>query len=408
LVFATACIAAICPAQDRLSLDNAIQRSLDASPRVRAAAAKVAAAKASLLHAKSGFAPQVELGPGVGFTNGNSLLSQRIDIGGIRSAFVTLAAAEVASAEVDLQSASQGRAFEVATAYYDLARAKAEEEAVADSVRLANELAGLVRKQVEAGVAPTVQITRAEIEASRVQQELVRAQGGVSARLATLRILVNSPELSVDGVERLPADLGPRAMDVLTAQALANRAEVAKAKGQIDIARAESMVTKANRKPSLYASLATDFWSLDRDPFQSRNVGLQAFMSFPLFNRRAARAEDARDAAVVKAAEADLDIAEAQIRLELARTSEELAARLKVAQNYRADIIPKTESLLQATRRGYEQGLSTLIDLIDAQRTVRLAQTEYLTALFEAQRADLELRRAAATLAPSQSKENPN
>lgn len=402
-------LTAVSSAQDRLSVEDAVRRSLDSSPQVRAAAERVESARFGLARANVGFSPQVELAPGLGFTNGNSLLSQRIDIGGTRQAASRLAEAELEAARVQLQAARQGRAFEVASGYYDLARARAEEAAVAESARLSKELAALVRKQVEAGVVPSVQIARADIEASRVDQELLRARGAVASRLATLRSLIGDEQLKAEVVgDEVPSEFATATVDDLIAQALRNRADVARARSLVQVAQAESGVTRASRKPTLYAALASDAWSLDRDPFRGDRFGVQAFLSFPLFDRGLARAEDARDRALVRAAEADLAATERQVRMELARASEELAARQQVAANYRNDILPQSEKLLEATRRGYEQGLSALIDLIDAQRTARLTRTEYLTALYEAHRAELELRRIAATLAPAPSeKETP-
>lgn len=394
-------ISAFSVAQDRLSVEDAVRRGLDSSPQVRAAQERVEAARARLARANVGFNPQVELAPGLGFTNSNSLVSHRIDVGGIRRASVNLAQAELESVRAELQATRQTRGFEIASAYYDLVRARSEERSVEEAVRLARELLALVRKQVEAGEAPQIQVTRAEIEAARVEQDLVRSRGAVASRLTSLRTLTGDEALAIEGIASdLPEEPAAPALPDLIARALGNRADVIRARTLVAVAQAEGDVQRANRRPSLYAAVASDNWSLDRDPFDSRKLGLQAFLSFPLFDRGVARTEDAENRAAVRAAEADLAGIERHVRLELTRAAQDLDARRQVAANYRTQILPQSESLLTASRRGYEQGLSSLLDVIDAQRTARLTRTEYLTALYEAARAQLELRRAAATLAP--------
>jgi outer membrane protein TolC len=300
-----------------------------------------------------------------------------------------------------LQAARHGRAFDVASAYYDLVRARGEAAAVAESARLAHELVALVRRRVEVGEAPQVQVTRAQIEAARVDQELVRAGGAVVSRLATLRLLIGDESLLHDAVgKELPDEPAPPELPSLLTQALLNRAEVARARTLVEVAEAEVGIARANRRPSLYGGVSADIWSLDRNPFQSQNLGLQAFLSFPLLDRGSLRADEARTRALVSAAQREVEAVKQQVRIEVTRAAQELGPRLRVAANYRTQILPQSQELLDATRRGYEAGLSTLLDVVDAQRTARLTRTEHLNALHDALRADLELRRAAGTLAP--------
>jgi outer membrane protein TolC len=400
-VFFSAVLAGLSFGQS-LDLPEAVRRGLASSPSIQAAQERVAAARAAVSRARAGFNPEVELAPGLGFTNGNNLLSQRFDIGGVRAAQTAVAQAELESALADLQAATQTRAAEISSAYYNLVRSRAEAAVVSSSADLAARLVDLVKKRVQIGEAAEVQATRAEIEALRVQQELVRARGSVETRLAVLRALLGDESLTVEAIPlELPApSAAPTVSEVLT-QALANRADISHARSLIAAARAEVGLARANRKPTLHAGVAADIWSLDRNPFQSQNFGLQAFLSFPLFDRGSLRAEDQRNQALVRAAEAELAAAERTVRLEVTRSLGELAARRTVADNYRTQILPAADRLVKISIAGYEAGLTTLIDVLDAQRTARVTQTEYLSALYEAALAELELRRATATLAPS-------
>ncbi len=389
---------------------TAVQRGIEASPQVRAASERVRAALGRRSPVPgAGFNPEVELAPGVGFTNGNSLLSQRFDIGGVRRAETVLAQAELQSALAETQAARQARAFGVASAYYDLVRARGEAAAVAESASLAHKLVALVRQRIAVGEAPQVHVTRAQIEAARADQELVRAGGAVVSRLTTLRLLIADDAVLPDAVgSELPAEPVPPQLPTLLSQALLNRAEVARARTLVEVAEAEVGITRAHRRPSLHGAVAADFWSLDRNPFQSRNLGLQAFLSFPLLDRGSLRADEARTRALVSAAEREVEAVEQQVRVEVTRAAQDLEPRLRVAANYRTQILPQSQELLDATRRGYEAGLSTLLDVVDAQRTARLTRTEHLNALYDALRADLEVRRAAGTLAPARTGKEEN
>lgn len=80
--------------------------------------------------------------------------------------------------------------------------------------------------------------------------------------------------------------------------------------------------------------------------------------------------------------------------MEIERAAAELAAAREVALGYQATVLPRTQELLQATRAGFDSGLTSFLEVLEAQRLARLTQTEYLNALFEATRARIALDRA--------------
>ena len=83
-----------------LSVEAAIRLALERDPAVAAAQSRLEAATAGVRGARAPFNLQGEVAPGVGFTNGNALLSQPFDIGGRRSA--------AARAATGARSAAQG------------------------------------------------------------------------------------------------------------------------------------------------------------------------------------------------------------------------------------------------------------------------------------------------------------
>lgn len=386
-------------AQGALTFDEAVRLGIEGSPHVKAAEAEVQASEAGIRRARAGFLPQVELAPGAWFTNGNTALSQRFDISGVVSARASAAEAQAEVARSLLTIARQQAAYRVGLAYFESSRAKAELAAARESAELAARFADLVRRRVEAGEAPQVQAGRAGLEANRAAQEIVRAAADLRARLSALQTLTGRREISAEDVSEAAALQPWNPADFFTA-ALQSRGEIMEAKAGIAVAQAEARVIKAERGPVLSAGVSADFWSLNRDPFHSRNVGLQAFLSFPLFDKGAFRAEAQRGQAILRAAEARVREVESLIRIELANALEERAARAQVAESYRSQILPEARSVVEATQKGFETGISTLLDVLDAQRTLRQVSSESLRAQFDALGADLELRRAVGQLAP--------
>ncbi|MFN3648229.1 MAG: TolC family protein [Armatimonadota bacterium] len=390
-----------------LTLEEAVRLSLAQSPAVAAAAARLEAASAGLRGARAPFNPQAELAPGVGFTNGNALLSQQIDLGGRRSAQAEAAAGLRQAAEAELRLAQLQSAAETRAAYYDLVRTRAVEEAARETAELARQLRDAVKRRVEIGEAPLVQQTRAGIELARAEQDAVRAAGETRARAATLNLILGRPaDTAVVPAESLEIPEAPAPREQLLDRAEQARPELAAARAVLAARRGAVAVARAARRPELFAELAADTWSLDRDPFNSRNLGLQARLSFPLFDRGRLRAEEDRARAGVREQEAEVEATRRAVRVEIERAAAELTAARQVAQSYREAILPQTEELLRSTRAGFEAGLTSFLEVLEAQRVVRQTRTEYQNALFDAVRARIALDRALGT-APGLAPEPP-
>lgn len=381
--------------ESTLSAVEAVRLGVAASPSVAAARHRYEAALAALRGARAPFNPQAELAPGVGFTNGNAVLSQQLDIGGRLSAQSRSAAGARDAAAAQLRQAELETAEAVTTAYFDLARARALESAARESVELVRQIRDAVRRREEIGEAPRVQVTRAEIELARAEQELVRAGGAVKARLAALNLLLGrdpAAPLATSTPMALPDE--PETAERLLIAAERSRPEVQVARGLVAARRGEVDLARAERRPELFAELAMDAWSLDREPFNSRDLGFQARLAFPLLDRGRLRAEVARARSGVAAQEAELESVRRALRVEVTAAAAELSAARAAVLAYQEQVLPRSRELLRATRAGFEAGLTSFLEVLEAQRLARQTRTEYENTLFEAVRARIALDRA--------------
>ncbi len=385
--------------QQDLSAEDAVRRAVASSPAVRAAQSRVDAAEAALRAARAPFGVMAEAAPGVGFTNSVAALSHRIDIGGRRSAAAAAAEGEVAIGRAGLDAARLQEAAEARTAYFDLVRARTVESGARESAKVVEQLRDLVRRRVEIGEAPAIQATRAEIEAARAQQDVLRAGGEARGLEAALNVrLGNPPETPLRVSDAFPPP-ETRTAAQLSADAVRRRPEIAEAQGRIAARRGEVAVARAHGKPDLFAELATDIWSVDRrESWNSRNVGIQARLSFPLVDGGAIRNNVRRAEAGVREREAELAGLTRQITMEVERAHAEARAANEVVSNYQRTILPQTEDLLRATRIGFETGLSSFLEVLEMQRAARMTQAEYQSALFTAARSRIQLERATAAI----------
>ena len=391
---------ALSPPPGGLSADATVRLALAQSPAVRAAQSRLEAATAGLRGARAPHGLQVELAPGVGFTNGNSLLALPLDIAGLRPAQVRVAGGEREAAAASLHQARLQAAAEARVAFFDLARARAAESAATEAADLARQVQEIVRRRVELGEAPAVQATRARIEVARAEQEAVRARGEARGRLGALNLLLGrAPQAATILSEGLTLPAVPASTARLRERALQQRPDLAALRALVAARQGDVAVARARRRPTLSAELASDIWSLDRgDPFQSRDLGFQARLTFPLFEQTRLGADVDRASALARAQEADLAAGLRAVEVEIERAQADADAAREVALGYQQAILPQTEELLTATRSGFASGLVSFAEVLDAQRVVRQTRTEYLSALYEAVRAAAALDVAVGNL----------
>jgi cobalt-zinc-cadmium efflux system outer membrane protein len=369
-----------------------VRIAVEGNPQVLAARSRLAEADAALRGARSHFGVQAEIAPGGGYTNGNALLSHRLDFGGRISAESRKALADRDAALADLASAQLRVAAESRMAYFDAVRAKEAEKVADDSLSVVRQIGQAVKRRVEIGEAPAVQATRAEVEVARVEQDVLRLRGERLAREATLNLLLGRPANSpLTLADTLSTPSPPGETVPLIERALRERPDLLAARSRVEGQKGAVAMAKAEGRPDAFAEVASDTWSLDRQPFQGRNLGAQLRIAFPLLDGGRLRAGVHKALAVVNEREADLKSLELAARIEIEQAVAELTSAREIVSNYRSTIVPRTEELLAATRSGFETGLSSFVDVLDAQRVSRQIRSEYLAALHDAVRARIGL-----------------
>ncbi|MBD8533357.1 MULTISPECIES: TolC family protein [unclassified Massilia] len=372
-----------------IDLPTAIRLAL-AQPGVRAAAHEVAASDAVLEQAGSYPNPTLEYlreGQRAGTRTTTIVLNQPIELGGKRRARVALAEGSAGLARSELAARRQEVRAHVIAAFYGL-QVAGERHGVAQSLLdLARRSVDVAARRVAAGKISPIDETRARLAAADAASAVNGAKGELALARARLGGLIGQPGeaivLAPSSIEQLP-DARPRA--TLLAD---DTAAVRRARGQLAAQLAQAEVERAARIPDVTVSVGSQ-----RDDEVGRRqavVGLS--VPLPLFNRNAGnlsaaliRADKARDELAAAQAMAAADLAGAGARYETARAEASLL---------RQDVLPQAASAYDRTLTGFEFGKFSMLDVLDAQRTLFQARTRYLDALLGAWRAWADIERLA-------------
>ena len=204
-------------------------------------------------------------------------------------------------------------------------------------------------------------------------------------------------EGSLDILPSLPA------LDDLNSR-LATSPSLLRARIEVDHRLALAEVERSQRIPNLTVSLGAK----RREELGRNQTILGVSIPLPIFNRNQGnllealrRIDKARD---------ELSTAEVRLFNELAQAHERLSTAHQEVALLQRDILPGAQSAFDAATRGFELGKFSFLEVLDAQRTLFQAKSQYLHALSEAHQSAAEIERILGealpdlTLAPAAAK----
>lgn len=323
-----------------------------------------------------------------------------------RLAALTMAAdAETA---VSVHRAAQEQlevALQVESQFYAVQAAKAVERAAADAYQRASQRHEMVKVSVERGLRARIDVTRAEADLTRFEVGRVRARGSVEAAQAMFAAAVGSSEPLLDASGTVDQAVPLPAMGEVLTQAIDHdpsvSAALAKLESQQALTRAVTLSWapsviltagvsgRAGGAPSSGGSSEHSGW-LPVVPNWDVGLVLQA----PVFD------------GVLLARRSLSQASEAVLRHELSVTRRRVLAEIQRAYTgYRvaASTVPALAEATSAAQRNYEQasarfraGLSTSVELADAEALRTDAEIQLAIGQFEVARARAALGRSIA------------
>jgi outer membrane protein TolC len=330
---------------------------------------------------------------------------------------------DIANIRVQEQVTRVGASAE--SAYWALVSSIAGVEVQQRSLDLALELERTNRARVDVGQSPPLDLVAARAEVAQRRENLIVAQTQALQAEDVLRTLVIDPKrtdywnLRIEPADRVPPGGTPPDVDSAVRRALAERADIAEARKQIEASDISVTLARNQTLPDLraqatyltngqggtrllrtggfpgtisgvertgYASVLEQILTSD---FPTWSVGFT--MTYPI-GRSTEEANLAR-------ARIERDQAAARVRsLELEVVRQVRDAALRVEQNRQRIETTRlgrelAEQRLDAERKRFEVGMSTSFLVIQAQRDLAVARDNELRAALEHQLAQVEFER---------------
>ncbi|SDO96774.1 outer membrane protein, protease secretion system [Pseudomonas arsenicoxydans] len=389
--------------QEALSLTAAYDASRVNDPTVQSAAHAYDASTHEEAIGRGGLYPQVSLTSRYGYggrTDGGSDTSY-VNSNDYQANNVTLAAQQPLYDKGRWAAYQEGKArgqlgsqlFDVAgqtlydrvaKGYFDVARAENEIKLIAQQKTAINGLVTQSKKLYQGGQGAITDIDEAQARLDLVDAQEAEAQ---ARRVAALRALSGRASVAIEDIQSMREELPtgnpiPPERDLPYWTAIAHDAnpELAARLAAVKVAEAQADSQRAGHYPTL--SLTTQLSRQETRQYQEQDprqdsyyVGVQ--LDIPLYRGGAVRASVAKAEAQVAGAQSDYDVQRQQLAEDIETDYLGVVAGFaKSKAMLRA--VESNQRALTSTEKGFQGGVRSTVDILDAQQRVFQARRDLL------------------------------
>jgi len=400
-------------------LEIAYQQAANSSPMIRQAQAQLDAELAGKPMARSALLPHLNAfaSGGMNTARVTGFGNQTISTGyhsDIFSASLTeslfdgqslvalkQADSRIQAAAAALAYAQQVVALEVTQDYFGVLQAEANQRVAQQQVNLLQGIRDQTNASLKVGTGDIITVQEAQAQLDAANADLIAAKNAVSVARNQMVRLTHNPVGTLRDVTALEA-IGPQpnTADAWVAAALKNQPLLQQARAALHVSEQQVQYAERARWPTLTLSgVGQHAAGTLIPPVAMDQVGASLNLSIPIFEGGHTRASIHQAQALARASRENVANTQDQIALD-AQTAF-LNLESSVAQ-YRAaeQAVTSAKVSLEGTRKGYEIGSRSIIDLLTATANFTAAQRNYFLALYTQLVARTQLKAAAGVLTP--------
>lgn len=316
-----------------------------------------------------------------------------VELGGRRSRRIDLATEEVSLADAELQTEFRIMRRELREAFYSLVAADERVQLAEDVVDISRRLRDAAQARFEAGAAPRLEVLQADLGVTRAETDLELARSIRVGFQAGLNSVLNFPPQQTTTVSGSLADsVQPMTFEAALAQALTSNVDLVTLDRQIAVEQRRIDLLKAERTPTPVFSVRGLF---NNPPEFNAGIGAGVNVDVPVFARNQGPiAESVATAAQLRAKREDT---RRDVENSLYAIVTRLDARRRQVEAYAQRLVPTASNLETLAEESYRAGRTSVLGVLDAQRSLRDLRRDALQAALDLQLSLAELEEILGT-----------
>lgn len=326
-------------------------------------------------------------------------LNQTVLLGGKIGARTEVAKAGLALASAQLQEYLRSLKEEAADAYVDGLSDMLKLRRDLKGLQRARELIGLIHGEMDKGKAGQIDLLRSRVSALQARDDLINAQSHLQQTLVKMAILLgrSTNQEMVRPIGNL--DIPPRdfRLEALLANAMVARSSIAAARAALETARAQYHLVEVNRVPDVTVGVSYNHFTQATNPIDPspafNALGLQLSLPIPLSSLNQGELQEAHFAQLQ--AEEALQAVQLKVESDVRGTYERYDLAVDTVAQYAKELVGDANQVYKAKLFSLEKGQTSLLDVLDAHRTINHVYIDYYNALAEQAKALIALEHAA-------------
>lgn len=333
----------------------------------------------------------------MGYVYGASL-GWTIELGGKRKARVNLARNQSELSRLQLQDFFRNLRADASLGYIDALKSKALLEVQQDSYKKMQQLAKSDSIRYRLGTISLVTSKQSKLEAASLLNEVYQAESAEHQALTSLSVFLGDSKIADREVAgNFNAFNRDFSIDDLILQALNERADLLAARQNTEVAKSQINLEKANRVTDLGISAGAERHTeaineiAPSPTVNAVKIGISIPLKFS--NKRNAGLKIAEIAS--SQAEIEYRQIEQGIRAEVMQAYQQYTATQKQLRQFHNGMLTEAQTILEGIIYSYKRGESSILEVLNAQRTYNNVRKDYYQALADNASALIELERKA-------------
>ena len=299
--------------------------------------------------------------------------------------------------KLDLATVKSTYLFNVASAYYDVAKLQQAVVIAKTNVRRLETHRNAVELKLKLAEVPKTELFRTQAELSQAQADLIQAQNLLQVARAFLERLTGIAEgFEIEEPPPSEPEEAATSLAELKKLALDKRPELQGLSVEEKIAQDQVRYTRGAYWPRLGVEAGWMRLDQDPDPLLEESAYVAVNISVDLFDGGLRRSRVGAAAAQQRQAELNRKDAERGVSVEVERSWRNLKTQQSILQSFKSQLLYAKENY-DAVIRLFENGMANSVDVMDANTLLVTAERQLSEAGYNQQLAALDLERATGT-----------
>lgn len=376
-----------------VSLDEATALALQANPNIAVAIRGREVESAQLVQAASRPNPTLS-GQVEDLRSQNRIatiaISQQLETAGKRDKRMAAADAGLAMADADIRIAQAEISAKTYAAFYQVLAAQQAQTLAQELLQISTTSKETTAKRVRAGKVSPVEETKAKVAEAGLKIDLANAsQQLLTAKQRLGSLWAKSTEMNGQADYKVVGELEnlktlPTLSDLMAQ--LADSPRLKKATLAITQKQALSNIELSKQTPDVTLSLGAQR-NEELGGITQAIVGLS--IPIPVFDKNQGNLQSAKAREYQSIDEKTA--LENQLKTDLADAYSRRQLQVEASSTYQQEILPGAQSAYEAARKGFEFGKFSFLEVLDAQRTLFQAKTQFIQTLVLARQAEADI-----------------